>query len=164
MIVEAQVHLARNLVSADIRRHDDDRVAEIDLAALGVRKIPVFHDLEEHVEGFWMGLLDFVEQDDRVRLATDRFGQLTTFFVPDVARRCSDQSGNRVAFHEFGHVDLDQVIFRAEHELGERLGEQSLTNTGRSEEDEGTDRSLRILEPSAGSSDGLGDRFVIASS
>ena len=133
---EAKVHFARDLFSADVRGHDDDRVAEIDLAPLGVGEIAVFHDLEEHVEGFRVGLLDFVEQDDRVRLAPDGLGKLTALFVADVARRCADQAGNGVAFHELRHVDLDQVIFRAKHELGEHFGDERLTDTGRSKEDE----------------------------
>jgi hypothetical protein len=33
---KAEIHLARDLLRADVRGHDDDRVAEIDLTALGV--------------------------------------------------------------------------------------------------------------------------------
>jgi len=60
---EAEVHLARDLVRADVRRHDDDGVPEVDLAALGVAQVAVLHDLEEHVERLGVRLLDLVEQD-----------------------------------------------------------------------------------------------------
>ncbi len=90
-----------------------------------------------------MRLLDFVEQDHRVRLAPDRLGQLTTLFVADVAWRRTDQAGDRVALHELGHVDLDQVVFGAKHELGQRLGDERLADTGRAQEDERADRALR---------------------
>ena len=54
----------RDLLRADVRGHDDDGVAEVDLAALGVGQVAVLHDLEQHVERFRVRLLDLVEQDD----------------------------------------------------------------------------------------------------
>jgi len=41
-----------------------------------------------------------------------------------------------VALHELAHVDLDQCVFAAEHELGERLGQLGLADAGRAQEDE----------------------------
>src|SRR3712207_8626371 len=53
----------RDLGRADVRGHDHDRVAEVDLAALGVRQLPVLQDLEQDVEDVRVCLLDLVEQD-----------------------------------------------------------------------------------------------------
>ena len=47
---------------------------------------------------------------------------------------------------ELAHVDLDERIVVTEEELGESLGQLRLTHTGRTSEDEGTGRTVRILE------------------
>ena len=112
-----------------------------------------------------MGLLDFVEQHHRVRPAADRFGKLAAFLVADVARRRSDQAAGGELLHVLRHVDLDERLGVAEHELGEVAGEVSLAHPGRPEEQERTDRPARVLEVGAGTAEGLGDRldgFVLA--
>ena len=83
-----------------------------------------FHHLQQHVEHVGMGFLDFVEQHDRVRPAADFFGELATFFVADIARRSADQAADVVLLHVLAHVDLHERVLVAEHELGQRLGEQ----------------------------------------
>ena len=102
--------------------------------------MPVLEDLEEDVEHLRMGLLDLVEQHDRVALAADRLGELATLVEPDVAGRRADQPADVVALHELAHVDLDERVLAAEHELGERLGQLRLPDAGRAEEDERADR------------------------
>ncbi len=104
-----------------------------------------------------MGLLDLVEDHDRVRAAAQGFGQLAGVVVADVAGRGADQAAGGVAFHELGHVELDQGVLAAEHELGQGLGQLGLADAGRAEEDEGTDRAARVLQAGARPPDGLGD-------
>jgi hypothetical protein len=67
-------------------------------------------------------LLDLVEEHDRVVLATDGLCQLATLVEADVAGGRADEPAHVVALHELAHVDLDERVFAAEHELGERLG------------------------------------------
>ena len=50
---------------AEVRRHDDQRVAEIDRAALTVGQTAVVEHLQQHVENIRMRLFDLVEQDHR---------------------------------------------------------------------------------------------------
>ena len=57
---------------------------------------------------FGVGLLDLVEQDHGVRLASHRFGELAAFLVADVSGRRTDETSDGVPLHEFRHVDLDQ--------------------------------------------------------
>ena len=71
---KAQGGLAADHFGADVGGHDDDGIAEVHFAPLGIREVTLFHDLEEHVERFRMGLFDFVKDHDRVRLAADGFG------------------------------------------------------------------------------------------
>ena len=72
--------------AADVAGHDDDRVLEVHGPALAVGQAAVVEDLEEDVEDVRVGLLDLVEQDDLVRPAADRLGQLAALLVADVAR------------------------------------------------------------------------------
>ena len=68
---------------------------------------------------------------DAVVLAADRLGQLAALVEPDVAGRCPDEPADVVALHELAHVDLDERVLAAEHELGEGLGELRLPDAGR---------------------------------
>jgi hypothetical protein len=69
----------------EVGRHDEDGVLEVHRTTLGVGQATVLQDLEQRVEHVGVGLLDLVEQHHGERLAADRFGQLATLFVPDVA-------------------------------------------------------------------------------
>src|ERR1019366_10091369 len=51
----------------EIAGQDDDGVLEVDRAALPVGQPAVIENLQEHVPHVRVGLLDLVEQDDRVR-------------------------------------------------------------------------------------------------
>ena len=95
------------------------RVAEVDPAALGVGQVPVLEDLEQDVEDLGVRLLDLVEQDHGVALAPHGLGQLAALVEADVAGRRADQAADVVALHELAHVDLDERVLAAEHELGE---------------------------------------------
>jgi hypothetical protein len=41
-------------------------------------------------------LLDLIEQDDRIGFAPNQLGQIATFFIPDITRRCAYQPGDRM--------------------------------------------------------------------
>ena len=125
---EAERLVLRDLRGADVRRHDHDRVAEVDLAALGVGQLPVLQDLEQDVEHVRMGLLDLVEQEHRVRLAAHGLGELAALVVADVARRRADEPGHGVLLHVLRHVDLDHRVLVAEQELGERARQLGLAD------------------------------------
>ena len=129
------------------------------LPAEAVGQAAFLHDLQQHVEDVRVGLLDFVEQHHRVRPAADALGELAAFLVADVARRGADQPADVVLLHVLGHVDLDQGVFVAEHELGQGLGQQRLADAGGAQEDEAAHRPVRVLQAAAAAADGLGDRL-----
>ena len=131
---------------AEVRRHDDHGVLEVDRAALGVGQAPVLQDLEEGVEDVGVGLLDLVEQHDRERLAAHGLGELAALLVADVARGRAHQTRHRVLLHVLGHVELDEMVLVAEQELGEGLGQLGLPDTRRAQEDERTAGALGGLE------------------
>ena len=157
--------LVDEVLGAEVRGHDDQRVAEIDRAALPVGQPPVVEHLEEHVEDVGVRLLDLVEQHDLVGPPPHRLGQRPALLVADIARRRADEAGDRVLLHVLGHVDAHQRRLVVEQEGGERLGQLGLADAGRAEEHERADRPVRVLQAGAGAAhrgrDGL-DRLALA--
>ncbi len=134
--LEAQALALLQVPRADVRGHDDDRVLEVDRVAEAVGQLAVFKHLQQDVEDIRMRLLDFVEQDDRVRRALHALGELAAFFVAHVSRRRADQLRDRVLLHELRHIEADQRLLAAEHELRQGARDFGLADAGRSEEQE----------------------------
>ena len=76
---------------AEVRREDEDHVAEVDRAPLAVGEPTVVEHLQQNVEDLGMRLLDLVEQHHRVRPAAHGLGQLPALLVADVPGRGTDQ-------------------------------------------------------------------------
>ena len=87
----------RDQLGAGVGRQQDQRVLEVDHAALAVFHPALVEDLEEHLVHVRMGLLDFVEQHDAIRPAADGLGQHAAFAVADVARRRALERARRCA-------------------------------------------------------------------
>ena len=121
---------------ADVRRHDDDRVLEIDRAPLAVGESAVVENLQQRVEDIDMRLLDLVEENHAVRLATHRFCELAALVVADVTGRRADEPRDGVFLHVFAHVEPDHVLFAVEHRLSQRAGEFGFADAGRAEKNE----------------------------
>src|SRR5581483_1967333 len=135
---------------ADVARHDDHDVLEVDRAAVAVGEPAVVEDLQQHVEDVRVRLLDLVEQEHGVRAPADRFGELTALLEADVAGRRTDETGDGVLLHVLGHVEADHRLLVVEEELRERLREERLPHAGRSEEEERAEGAIRILHARAG--------------
>ena len=133
-------------MAAEVRGQDDDRVGEIHRPALAVGEAAVVEHLEEDVEDVAMRLLDLVEQDDLIGPAADRLGEDAAFLIADIAGRSADQAGDTVLLHELGHVDPDHGVGIVEQEQSERPGQLGLADSGRAEEQEGSERTVRILQ------------------
>ena len=142
---------------ADVAGHDDDRVLEIDGAALAVGDAAVVEDLEQDVEDVVVRFFDFVEEHDGIGLAADGLAELAAFLVADVAGRRADEPGDAVLLHVFAHVDADHGVLVVEEEFGERVGEFGFADAGGAEEDEGTDGAVFVLQAGAGAAHGVGD-------
>src|SRR5918997_121535 len=154
---EAELPVRDQVLAADVRGHDDDRVLEVGGPPLGVRQAPVVQDLEHRVEDVGVGLLDLVEEDHAVRTAPNLLGELARLVVADVAGRGSYQAAHRVALLELRHVYPDHGVLLAEEVLGEGTGELGLADARGPEEDEASDRALRVLDAGPGAPYGLGD-------
>src|SRR5262249_32548463 len=62
------------IVRADVRGHNDHRVFKIDRPSLSIGHAPVIENLQQDIKDIVVRLLDLVEENDGVGLATHRFG------------------------------------------------------------------------------------------
>jgi len=76
------------------RRHGEHDIAEADHSSLAVGEGALVHHLAQQRVDVGMGLLDLVEEHDRIGAATYGFGELATLLVADVPRRRADQAGD----------------------------------------------------------------------
>src|SRR5579864_7948745 len=162
--LESQAFALLQVPGANVRRHDDDRVLEVNCIAQSIGQLAVFKNLQKDVEHIRMRLLDFVEQHDRVGSALHTLGELSALFVAHVSRRRTDQLRDRVLLHELRHIEADQGLFGAEHELRQGARDFSLADAGRSEEQERADGTVWILQAGTRAADGAGqgaDRLVL---
>src|SRR5215211_925626 len=155
---EAELPRRDKVLAAHVRGHDNYRVLEVDRPALGVSEAPVVEHLQERVENVRVGLLDLVEENDRVGTTPHLLRELSSLFVADVAWRRADEAAHRVALLELGHVYPDHGVLLAEEVLGECTGELGLADSCRTEEDKAADGPLGVLYASPGAPDGLGHR------
>ena len=157
LLDEAQATLVADHLGADVGRENENHVLEVHVAAVAIGQAALFHDLEQHVEHIGMGLLDFVQQHHGVGAAADALGELAAFLVAHVAGRGAHEPRHVVLLHVLGHVDLDEGVLLAEHELGEGAGKQRLADAGGAKEDEGADGTAGVFESRARAAHGLGD-------
>ena len=122
--------LVDEIFRADVRRQHDQRVLEVDRAALPVGQPPVVKHLQKHVEDIRVRLLDLVEKHDLIRPPTHRFGQRAAFLVADITRRRADQTRDRMLLHVLRHIDADERRVVVEEIACERFRELRLADAG----------------------------------
>ncbi len=96
-----------------------------------------------------MSFLNLVEQHDGVGVATHLLGELSALVVAHVSWRRAYESRHVEALRELAHVHAYQGILRAEHPLGEALGEVSLTHACRTKEHERAYRVVGVFQSHA---------------
>ena len=92
-------------------------------------------------------------------MAAYSLGQLTTFIVTNIARRRADQTGNSMLLHIFAHIDTDHITLVVKQNLSQRLRQLRLADTGRPQEDKGTDRPAGVFDSRTGTHNCLADSF-----
>ena len=141
-------------LGADVGRHDDQRVLEVDRAALAIGETPIVEHLQQDVEDVRMRLLDLVEQHDLVWPAAHGFGERTALLVADITRRSTDEPGDGVLFHVLAHVEAHHGRLVVEQERCQRLGQLGLADAGRAQEDERAERPVGVLQTGTRAPDG----------
>ena len=127
-----------------VRGQNQDRVAEVDRATLPIGQAAVVEHLQQQVEHLRVRLLDLVEQNHRVRAASNSLGQLTALLVADIPGRGTDEPRHRVLLAILRHVDAHDRLLVVEQQLGERLGELGLAHAGGAEEQKRPRRLVRV--------------------
>src|SRR5699024_53557 len=69
----------------DIGCHDDDRIAEVHCAPVGVCQSSVIKHLQQHVEYVVVCVFEFIEHDELIRLPYHLFSELAAVIITDVA-------------------------------------------------------------------------------
>ena len=162
---KADTRILGDLAGADVRRHDDHRVAEIDRLALAVRETALLEHLQQDVEDVGVCLLDLIEEHHGVRMPAHGLGELAAFVVAHVSRGATDELGDLELAAELRHVEADERVLAAKEVLRERLGELRLAGARGAQEDEAAAGTARVLERRAAAAHGLGhglDGLVLA--
>src|SRR5256885_786747 len=106
-----------------------------------------------------MRFFNFIEQYDRIRLASHRLRQDAAFTITDISRRRSLKRRDCVRFLILAHVDSDKVLLTTIQSVGQRQSTFRLADAAWPNQKEYAHRPSRIGESRARSSDALGDRF-----
>ena len=153
------VGLRHQILGAEIRGHHDERVAEVDGAALAVGQPAVVEHLQQHVEDVRVGLLDLVEQHDLIGPPPHGLRERAAFLVTDVAGRRADQPRHRMLLHVLRHVDANERVLVVEQELGQGLGQLGLADPRGPQEHERANGPVRVLQARARPTNGSRDRL-----
>ena len=118
---------------------------EVDHPAGVVGQPAVVEDLQEDVPDVRVRLLELVEQHDREGVLAQRRDEAGGGGVG--AGALGEQPLEALRRLELAHVEPHEPRLRAEHRLGERLGELRLAGPGGADEEEDAERAARIREP-----------------
>ena len=111
-----------------------------------------------------MRFFDFIEEHHRIGFPPHGFGQLSALVIAYVARRRSDQTRDGMLLLILAHVDTGHQRFVIEQVFRQRFRQLGLTYTRGTEEDERTNRPLRVLQAGTAPAHGVGyglDGFVL---
>src|SRR5574344_354816 len=133
-------------ITADIARHDDDCILEVNETPLTIGKSSVIEHLKQHIEHIRMRLFNFVEQHNTVRTSAHSLSQLTAIITAYISRRCTDKARHREFFHILRHIDPCKRLFIIEKEIGKRFRKLRFSDTGRTYEQKASERSVRIAQ------------------
>jgi hypothetical protein len=61
---------------------------------------------------------------------TNSLCEVAAFVITDIAGRGSNEPGNRMLLHEFGHVDPNHCLFTVKKKVCKRAGEFGFTDSG----------------------------------
>ncbi len=105
------------------------------------------HDLQQQVVDVRVGLLDLVEQHDRVRMAGERLREQAALIETDVAGRRPDEPRDGVRLLVLAHVEAYELH---PEDPRERPRELRLADAGRAGEEEAALRLGGVAQARAG--------------
>jgi len=106
-----------------------------------IRQLAVIHHLQQDVEYVRMRFFDLIEKQHAMWVLINAISQQPALIKPDIARRRTDQTRDRVFFHIFGHVKTDQLDTKRVSKLLCNFG---FTNAGWTREEIVANRLFRL--------------------
>ena len=104
---------------AQVARHDDDGVAEVDDTTLAIGQPTIIEHLQEERNKLPSSFLDFINENDGVGFATNVLGELTALVMADVSRWSTNETGDRVLLRVFRTIDTDHSVRGVKENGGE---------------------------------------------
>ena len=142
------------MFSAYIGGHDNHGILKINRPPLTIGQSAVFQYLQQHVKHIRVGFFDLIQQQHGIGFTPYFFRHLTAFFIAHIARRRSHQTGHRVFFHVFGHVQANHGVFIAKKRFRQSPSQLGFAHAGRPQENKRANRTLRVLQPRPGAAHG----------
>ena len=70
-----------------IRRHNNDRITEINLSSLGICNMPIIKHLKQNIKYIRMCFFNLIEQNYCIWIPSDFLAELPAFLMSDISRR-----------------------------------------------------------------------------
>ena len=138
--------MLHDFTAAQVTGHNNQGVFKVNIATLTISQTTIVKNLQKYIKYICMSLLNFVQQNYAVGVTTNSLCQLTTLIVANIARRCTNQTRNSVLLHIFAHINTNHIAFIIKEYLSQGLSQLSFTYASRTKEDEGANRTGRILD------------------
>src|SRR5580704_18323437 len=106
-----------------------------------------------------MSFFAFIEQNDRIRAAPNRFRKHATFAVADIAWWRAFETRNGVSFLILGHVDGNEIALASIEKIGQCERGFGFPHATRAHEHKDTNGLYGIVHTSAIGGNTLGDGF-----
>ena len=150
------VDAVQDIGRAQVGGEDNDGILEVHCPALGVGDPTVIQYLEQDIEYIRVCLFDLIKEHNRIGLAADCFGELTALLITYISGRRSDQTADREFLHILGHINAHQIAFIVKQGFCQCLGKFCLAHAGGTQEQEGPNGTIRVLDTGTAAENGLG--------
>ena len=131
-------HHRLNQVRADIAGHHNHGVFKVHGSALSISQAAIVQHLQQDVEHIGMCLFHLIEQQHRIGFAPHRLGQVAALLVTHITWGRTYQTGHRVFFHEFTHVNAHQMVDTVKQKSSQGLAQLGFTHASRAQEQKRT--------------------------
>ena len=121
-LLEAKGGFIFYCLSARIGRHDEYRIAKINVSPKGVCEPAFFHYLKEHIEDIWMSFFDLIKENNSIRTASNLLSELASLFKSNVSRRSANEAAYVVLFHILTHINRYERVVVPKHEFSKCFG------------------------------------------
>ena len=106
-----------------------------------------------------MCFLDFVKQDQTVRLTANLLCELPSVFVANIASRCPNQARYIVSLHKLRHINFNHRIFIVENFLCQSPSQLGFTNPSWTKKYKRTDWPIGMRNTSTAATNRLSDHL-----